>query len=309
MVKIKNWILSEGARNRPTTRHNSGIYGHRNGQKYICIHNTGNRNKSAGAHNHASWLYNNPEILVGYHYTVDDEVIYKHIPLKEGAWHAGDGVNGKGNLHSIGIEIAENMVNYDYDKYLEAENNAAWLTAKLLDELDLTINDVKQHYDFNGKNCPSVIRARSNGWQEFLDKVKEHLDVSEKTKDKTLYRVIVDSRKDYEGAVEIKKKVKQLSPSLEPFIAYNEVTDGDYWYRVVAAERKGRELAERSRDYFSDQGFSAWLLSEWADLEYPDLDEPEADEPDPTEEEIPGGLIDLLRQLFKLLKKMFGGDS
>ncbi len=175
MVKIHAKILKHGARNRPSTRTNSGIYGHVNQQKYICIHNTGNRSKTATAAGHANWLYNNTEIITGYHYTVDDKEIYQHIPLSEGAWHAGDGVLGEGNLHSIGIEICENQVNYDYNKYLAAERNAAWLTAKLLKKLNLGIRDVKQHFDFSGKNCPSVIRGRKGGWEKFIGMVEGYM--------------------------------------------------------------------------------------------------------------------------------------
>ena len=175
MIELKKKILKSGARNRPSTRANSGIYGHVNQRKYICIHNTGNRSKTATAAGHANWMYNNSEMLVGYHFTVDDREAWQHIPTDEGAWHAGDGVNGEGNLHSIGIEICENMVDHDYNKYKQAELNAAWLTAKLLEKHNLTIRDVKQHYDFSGKNCPSVIRGRRNGWQEFLGKVEGFL--------------------------------------------------------------------------------------------------------------------------------------
>ena len=189
MIEIKRKILKSGARNRPSTRSNSGIYGHVNENRYICIHNTGNRSKTATAAGHANWMYNNSEMLVGYHFTVDDREVWQHIPIDEGAWHAGDGARGKGNLHSIGIEICENMVDHDYNKYKQAELNAAWLTARLLEETGLTIKDVKQHFDFSGKNCPSVIRGRRNGWQEFIGKVEGYLTDKPETKPQEIPKI------------------------------------------------------------------------------------------------------------------------
>ena len=52
--------------------------------------------------------------------------------------------------------------------------HAAKLTAFLLKEYDLTIDDVKQHYDFNGKDCPLIIRQEGR-WDEFLGMVQQNL--------------------------------------------------------------------------------------------------------------------------------------
>lgn len=175
-VEIRQRILRYGARNRPFTRSNSGIFGLINQRKYICIHETGNRAKTAGAANHAAWLYNNPEILTGYHYTVDHDKIYQHIPVTEGAWHAGDGVSGEGNRHSTGIEICVNMVDFDYPLYLKAIDNAAWLCSELIEQERTLVYPgcMKQHYDFSGKNCPQVMRQRVL-WPGFMDAVAGYL--------------------------------------------------------------------------------------------------------------------------------------
>jgi len=151
-----------------------------NQRKYLCIHETGNRAKTAGAANHAAWLYNNPEMLTGYHYTVDHQQIYQHIPVTEGAWHATDGVSGEGNRHSIGIEICVNMVDFDYPLYLKAIDNTAWLCAELIkQERTLKYPDcIKQHNDFYRKNCPEVMRQRSL-WSGFVDAVGAYLHGSE----------------------------------------------------------------------------------------------------------------------------------
>lgn len=149
--------------------------------EYITIHQTGNTAKGADAEMHNRYVHSvapNPS----WHYTVDGgtsdgkkaPVIYQHLPLTENGWHAGDGTNGTGNRKSIGIEIC---VNKD-GNLAKAEANAAWLCAKLIREVK-TLKAfpacMKQHYDWSGKNCPAQIRARKNGWKNFLAAVESHL--------------------------------------------------------------------------------------------------------------------------------------
>ncbi len=38
-----------------------------------------------------------PDTAISWHFTVDDSVVYQHLPLDENGWHAGDGTNGTGN--------------------------------------------------------------------------------------------------------------------------------------------------------------------------------------------------------------------
>lgn len=95
---------------------------------YITVHNTSNTAKGADAASHARYV-KNPETATSWHFTVDDEKIYQHLPLNENGWHAGDG-NGTGNRKSIGIEICENS-DGDFEK---AVSNAQWLIKKLMKE-------------------------------------------------------------------------------------------------------------------------------------------------------------------------------
>ena len=75
--------------------------------------------------------------------------------------------NRGGNNNSIGIE---SCINVGADIYLIWQRTAK-LVAKLLDENDLTFDDVKQHHYFSGKNCPQTMRM--NGmWDHFMDLVK-----------------------------------------------------------------------------------------------------------------------------------------
>lgn len=144
-------------------------------KKWVVIHETGNSSKGADAKNHSTYLKNLAKAnttYVSWHYTVDDHEIYHHIPDNEIAYHASDGrVEGGGNMASIGIEICVNS-DGNFDK---ARDNAAWLTAKLLKENNLTISAVKQHHDFapDGKNCPQTIRDKGL-WNNFLQAVQKY---------------------------------------------------------------------------------------------------------------------------------------
>ena len=40
----------------------------------------------------------------------------------------------------------------------------------------IPLSNVKQHYDWNGKNCPHIIRARKNGWSDFVAAVKKEYE-------------------------------------------------------------------------------------------------------------------------------------
>ncbi|MFY9175197.1 MAG: N-acetylmuramoyl-L-alanine amidase [Peptococcia bacterium] len=169
MIPIKVDLIPVGRRNRP---------GYKLTPKYITIHDTANPGKGADAAAHAAYVKGSAAASIpsSWHFTVDDKVIYQHLPLTENGWHCGDGTNGPGNRQSIGVEICENS---DGNR-AQAEANAAWLTAKLLRDYGLVIGAVKQHYDWSGKNCPNVLRGRKNGWAGFLAAVEEHLDVGDK---------------------------------------------------------------------------------------------------------------------------------
>lgn len=82
--------------------------------------------------------------------------------------------NRGGNNNSIGIE---SCINVGSDIYLTWQRTAK-LVAKLLDENDLTIDDIKQHHYFSGKNCPQTIRM--NGfWPHFIELVKFESQIRE----------------------------------------------------------------------------------------------------------------------------------
>jgi N-acetylmuramoyl-L-alanine amidase CwlA len=141
---------------------------------YITIHDTANKGKGANAKAHNTFVHNNAP-NPSWHFTVDDKIVYQHLPLDENGWHAGDGTSGTGNRKSIGIEICENS---DGNR-AKAEANAVWLVAKLIREVK-TLKAfpacMKQHYDWSGKNCPNVLRGRKGGWAGFLAAVEKELN-------------------------------------------------------------------------------------------------------------------------------------
>lgn len=139
----------------------------------IVIHETDNFSTGANAKAHNSYLHSEKQAdtALSWHYTVDEKEIYHHLPDEIAAFHASDGMKAKGgNESGIGIEIC---VNQDGD-YQKAVDNAAQLVAYLLQSYHLTLDDVKQHYDFCGKDCPHRLRENDN-WENFLSQVEKYL--------------------------------------------------------------------------------------------------------------------------------------
>lgn len=149
MVKIIKDFIPKSNRNRP---------GNYMKPLYITVHNTANTAKGANAASHASFVKRS-STGVSWHYTVDDGVIYQHLPLNENGWHAGDG-RGTGNMKSIGIEICENS-DCNFEKAVE---NAQWLIRQLMQDLGIPLANVVPHKRWSGKQCP---RKLLNRWDSF----------------------------------------------------------------------------------------------------------------------------------------------
>lgn len=160
-IPVTTRLLPEGCAGRPGTLRQI---------KYVVIHDTDNTSTGANAKNHANYLENTAkETPLSWHYTVDDHEIFHHLPDNEVAYHAADGEEeGGGNKNGVAIEIC---VNEDGD-FEKAFQNGAKLAAYLLNAYNLTPADLRQHYDFSGKNCPRTIRENGR-WQEFINLVTE----------------------------------------------------------------------------------------------------------------------------------------
>lgn len=148
-------ILSASRQNRPGTIRRETVA--------ITIHDTANAKVGANADMHNRFI-KSTDSQVSWHYSVDDTDIYQHLPIDEVAWHAG---TSAGNQTSIGIETCINE-GVDYNQVMR---NTAKLTAELLKHYNLTINDIKQHYDWSQKDCPRNMR-HYNRWNEFINLVK-----------------------------------------------------------------------------------------------------------------------------------------
>ena len=136
--------------------------------QWIVIHNTAN---DATAQNEVAYMQSNNR-EVSYHFAVDDENIIQALPLDRNAWHAGDRYNENGgNRCGIGIEICYSKSGGE--RFMKAEENAAWLAAQLLKDFNFDISHLKKHQDFANKKCPH--RTIDLGWDRFVDMVKQHL--------------------------------------------------------------------------------------------------------------------------------------
>lgn len=138
--------------------------------EFITIHNTGNPNSTA--RNERNWLTNpSNKSSTGYHIAIDSIQAVECIPLTENAWHAGDGRNGTGNRKSVGIEVCES------GNYEQTMRNTVLLVAELLKSKNKGIETLRQHNNWDGKNCPRLIRAGHLGWtwERFISEVEKEL--------------------------------------------------------------------------------------------------------------------------------------
>lgn len=133
--------------------------------EFITIHNTAN---DASAENEVAYMKNNNN-STSFHVAIDDKYVIKAIPFTRNAWHAGDG-NGEGNRNSIGIEICYSLSGGE--RFEQAEKNCIQYVAQLLKEKGWTIQRLKMHYDWSGKNCPHRTKPH---WGEFLLEIDNEL--------------------------------------------------------------------------------------------------------------------------------------
>lgn len=160
MSEIVEKLVPQGSRNRP-----GGNYP----KSTVTIHETGNTAPSAGAYNHALFAATR-EDKVSVHYYVDDTITYRTIPDHEASNHSGD---TEGNRYSISIEICVNSTS----NFSVACDRAAALAAQLLHTRGLDSSALRQHFDWNGKNCP--MNLRKAGWGAFVKKVQREIDAFE----------------------------------------------------------------------------------------------------------------------------------
>ena len=157
---------------------------------FITIHNTGNIGAPAkNNHNYMKNCNKNGERTASWHFTVDDKEIYQAAPANMRCYHAG---TSRGNNTSIGIEIC--MFN-DKERQRKAYMNAIELVKILLKYYNLSVDKVRQHNAWTGKDCPAWLRSGKFGytWTWFTKQISETLPSDNKEDDGSfLVKVLVD---------------------------------------------------------------------------------------------------------------------
>lgn len=138
--------------------------------KYITIHNTAEPFNALEERERMSRRCDGKK--VSFHFAVDEAGAIQLLPLTCQAFHAGDG-KGSGNCESIGIEICRSACQTG-KLYSESEDNAARLTALLLQRYKLPISAVKMHKDWSGKHCPHRLLDEDR-WESFLERIKYYI--------------------------------------------------------------------------------------------------------------------------------------
>ncbi|MFA6889912.1 MAG: Ig-like domain-containing protein, partial [Bacilli bacterium] len=148
---------------------------------YITYHDTGNNTPGANALMHDAYLegsYNLTDRARSWHYTVDEQGAYHHVPDNEVTWQ-GDSYTSY--AYSIGIETA---VDFGSDLYA-TWHHTAQLMASLMLKYNIPIENIKQHYDWNGKNCPQTLR-RNNLYPKAIELIQAEFMVAKYLSDYTI---------------------------------------------------------------------------------------------------------------------------
>ena len=148
-MEIIQDIIKKGRINRP---------GAANSCSSITLHETANRNRGADAAAHAKYVKSLNE-RTSWHYSVDDKVIYQHLPDEEKSYHTSD---AKANESSISVELC---VNSDGD-FEKTKKNAEALILKLMKKHKISPENIYTHKDWTGKNCPETLL--SEGIDKYL---------------------------------------------------------------------------------------------------------------------------------------------
>ena len=130
------------------------------------IHET--QNFKATAQNERDNLQNN-EGTSSFHSVVDHKEVIRCIPFTTGAYHSG---TVAGNNSSLSLEICSSSLKTNFAQTWE---NAVEVVAHDLTELGWSVDRLRQHYHWSGKDCPKLIRERGL-WDQFKKEVKSRME-------------------------------------------------------------------------------------------------------------------------------------
>ena len=142
-------------------KNSKNIYDGINRCTSITVHETANTSIGADAEAHANLQSNGNVRQASWHVQADGKQAIRSFPDTAQCWHGG---TREANEGSLAIEIC---VNADGD-YEAAFKIAAGVVRDWRIKHKLSRADVKQHFDWTGKNCPAQMRLAAR-WEEFLD--------------------------------------------------------------------------------------------------------------------------------------------
>jgi hypothetical protein len=174
--------------------------------KYLVYHDTENNALGANALIHARYIMSSNNInwrARSWHYTVDANMVYQHIPDNEVAWQ---GDSYEAYAKSIGIETC---VDQGSDIFMTWQR-AAKLMAQLMVAYNLQVSDVRQHHDMMDapqKDCPKTLR-NAELWDMVVQLIYAEYLVAKELKQYQLYFT-----SDYPAYVNSKGRVIKLPPT------------------------------------------------------------------------------------------------
>lgn len=133
--------------------------------KGIVVHNTYN---DAPAQNEVAYMQRRTD-KVSFHAAIDDKEVVEGLPFERSCYASGDGENGDGNRNYLQFEICYSLSGGD--KYKQAEENAVWYIAHVMNDYNFPMSTLKKHQDFSGKYCPHRILDEKR-WESFVDRVR-----------------------------------------------------------------------------------------------------------------------------------------
>ncbi len=139
--------------------------------KGVVIHYTGNPGTTAMQNrNYFEGLAEKKDTKASSHFIIglSGEII-QCVPLEEVAY-----ASNERNWDTISIECC---INNDAGKFTEKTYDAlVHLTAWLVGEYDLKIEDILRHYDVTGKECPKYFVEHESAWEDFKLDVEIYID-------------------------------------------------------------------------------------------------------------------------------------
>lgn len=150
----------------------NNTYAGRNVPVYICVHETDNTARGAGAARHAEAQFLG-HLGTSVQYYAGSDGIYQAAEHSDGTYSigieygGGHSVRDANNRNTINIEIC---VNEDGD-YMAARQNAIELVKYLMEVTGIPAGRVIRHFDAKGKYCPRKMMDSPGLWEDFKRQV------------------------------------------------------------------------------------------------------------------------------------------